>query len=140
MTMHYLLDTNVVSEPLRPKPNSHILARLKQHADELVLASVVWHELWYGCERLPASTKRSTIEKYLNEVIGRSIPILPYDDRAAQWHAKERARLAARGKTPPFVDGQIAAIAYVNDLTLVTLNVSDYSQFQDVRVENWGKS
>ncbi len=140
MTMHYLLDTNVVSEPLRPKPNSHILARLKQHADELVLASVVWHELWYGCERLPASTKRSMIEKYLNEVIGRSIPILPYDDRAAQWHAKERARLAARGKTPPFVDGQIAAIAYVNDLTLVTLNVSDYSQFQDVRVENWGKS
>jgi predicted nucleic acid-binding protein len=43
---------------------------------------------------------------------------------AAEWHAAERARLAALGKTPPFVDGQITAIAYANSLTLVTLNSS----------------
>lgn len=139
MTARYLLDTNIVSEPLRPKPNAKILARLKQHAEELAIASLVWHELWFGCERLPASGKRSAIEEYLSKVIESSMPILPYENRAAQWHAKERARLAAQGKTPPFVDGQIAAIACVNDLTLVTLNDSDYSLFQKLKVENWGK-
>jgi len=135
----YLLDTNILSEPLRPRPNAKILAQLKHRADELALASLVWHELWFGCERLPASDKRSAIEEYLNKVIAPSMVILPYDDRAAIWHAKERGRLAAQGKTPPFVDGQIAAIAYVNDLTLVTLNLSDYSAFKGVKVEDWSR-
>lgn len=139
VSVKYLLDTNILSEPLRPRPNAKILARLKQHADELALASLVWHELWFGCERLPASNKRSAIEEYLNKVVARSMAILPYDDRGAIWHAKERARLTAQGKTPPFVDGQIAAIAYVNDLTLVTLNLSDYSAFKGVKVEDWSR-
>jgi hypothetical protein len=51
------------------------------------------------------------------------VPILPYDDRAAQWHAEERARLYQ--KTPPFIDGQIAAVAVVNELTLITNNLLD---------------
>lgn len=65
------------------------------------------------------------------------MPILPYDERAAHWHAVERARLVAAGRTPPFVDGQIAAIAVVNDLVLVTANVADYEPFAGLTVENW---
>ena len=45
MSAKYLLDTNIVSEPLRPAPNAKVLARLKRHQDELAIASVVWHEL-----------------------------------------------------------------------------------------------
>ncbi len=45
MTARYLLDTNVVSEPIRPKPNPGVLARLKTHEYELALAVPVWHEL-----------------------------------------------------------------------------------------------
>ncbi|MEA3360272.1 MAG: VapC toxin family PIN domain ribonuclease, partial [Thermodesulfobacteriota bacterium] len=63
--------------------------------------------------------------------------ILPYDDRAAEWHAKERARLSAKGATPSFVDGQIAAIASVNGLVLVTRNVDDFKTFLDLKLENW---
>ena len=51
----------------------------------------------------------------------------------------ERARLAAIGKTPPFVDGQIAAIAAFNDLILVSANVSYFASFEGVRVENWSE-
>jgi tRNA(fMet)-specific endonuclease VapC len=139
VSVKYLLDTNIVSEPLRPRPNAKILAQLKRHADELALASLVWHELWFGCERLPASNKRSAIEEYLNKVVAPSMAILPYDERAAFWHAQERARLTAQGKPPPFVDGQIAAIAYVNDITLVTLNPSDYAAFKGIKLENWSR-
>ncbi len=103
----------------------------------MAIASVVWHEMLFGCFRLPRSARRSTIEEYLNEVVAPSIPILPYDARAAGWHTAERARLSAIGRTPPFADGQIAAVASVNDLTLVTANLDDYAAFQDIRVEDW---
>lgn len=43
-------------------------------------------------------------------------------------------------RSPPFVDGQIAAIAYVNDLILVTRNTEDFSNFSDLKLENWHDS
>ncbi|HEY9848374.1 MAG TPA: hypothetical protein V6D28_02860 [Leptolyngbyaceae cyanobacterium] len=49
----------------------------------------------------------------------------------------ERARLTAIGKPPAYADGQIAATAQVNNLTLVTNNVSNYADFQNLKVENW---
>ncbi len=137
MTLQYLLDTNVVSEPLRPVPNQELLDNLRAHQAEIAIASVVWHELWYGCKRLPPSSKRTTIEAYLKDVVGRAIPILAYDQRAAYWHAEERARLAAVGRLPPFADGQIAAIAVTNGLKLVTLNRNDYASFQGLSLEDW---
>ena len=137
MSVKYLLDTDVASEPLRPAANPKILARLNRYQDALAIASIVWHELWFGCYRLPRSAKRAAIERYLTEVIAPSMPILPYDERAAAWHAAERARLAAAGQMPPFADGQIIAIAQVYSLILVTLNVSDYTNFQGVKVEDW---
>jgi tRNA(fMet)-specific endonuclease VapC len=137
VTLRYLLDTNVISEPLRPSPDQAVVDHLREHQTEIAIASVVWHELWYGCYRLPASTKRSVIEAYLNNVVARAIPILPYDQQAAQWHARERARLVQIGCTPPFADGQIAAVAATNGLYLVTFNRDDYAAFRGLRLENW---
>ncbi len=133
----YLLDTNIVSEPLRPAPNPKILERLRRHQEQLATASVVWHELLFGCQRLPTSARRAAIEDYLHRVVATSIEILPYDERAASWHAAERVRLALDGRTPPFADGQIAAIAKTNDLILITLNLADYAGFHDLQIEDW---
>lgn len=137
MTLTFLLDTNIISEPLRPVPDQQILQRLQQHRTEIAIAAVVWHELWFGCYRLPASAKRTAIERYLNQIIAVTMPILPYDQQAAEWHAAERARLTRVGKTPPFADGQIIAIAKSNNLILVTANLADYTAFQGVQVEDW---
>jgi tRNA(fMet)-specific endonuclease VapC len=137
MTIKYLLDTNVISEPLRPKPDESVLGKLRRHQNEMGIASIVWHELLYGCYRLPKSKRRSAIETYLFEIVGPSIPILPYDERAAHWHALQRARLSSNGKTPPFADGQIAAIAAVDDLILITFNTPDYEHFQGIQVKDW---
>ncbi len=56
-------------------------------------------------------------------------------EEAAEWHAQERARLSLIGKTPPFVDGQIAAIAKAYGLIIVTVNVSYYEFFEEIFIE-----
>ncbi len=136
MSLKYLLDTNVLSEPIRPKPNPQIIKKLKQHQDEIATATLVWHEMLFGCKRLPVSRKRQILEQYLYEIVTK-MQILDYTKEAAEWHAQERARLSLNGKTPPFVDGQIAAIAKVNGLIIVTANVSDYQFFEEVIIEDW---
>jgi len=133
----YLLDTNIVSEPLRPRPDARVLARLQQHTDQLAIAAIVWHELLFGAERLPPSARRTAIEQYLFQVIATTIPILAYDQQAATWHAAERARLAGQGRTPSFADGQIAAVAQTNQLVLVTFNTADYADFTGLTIEDW---
>lgn len=137
--LKYLLDTNVVSEPSRPLPDAGILSQLERHESEIALAAPVWHELLFGVERLPASAKRTKIEKYLFGTVAE-LPILPYDAAAAEWHARERARLNAQGRVPPFFDGQIAAIAYVHRLTVVTANIADFEIFEGIRLESWRTS
>jgi tRNA(fMet)-specific endonuclease VapC len=62
---------------------------------------------------------------------------LSYDDVAAEWHGRERARLEESGRTPPFVDGQIAAIAHTQSLTLVTANTKDFERFADLETADW---
>ena len=139
MTIKYLLDTNVLSEAIRPKPNPNVLQNLQLNKNELSSATLVVHELLFGCYRLPLSKKRETLQSYIENVILPNMPLFDYDLKSAQWHATERARLVSMGKTPVFVDSKIAAIAYSNQLILVTNNVADYKNFQDIKIENWFK-
>lgn len=115
------------------------MRKLERYQNEIATAAIVWHELQFGCRRLPASRKRALIEAYLEGVVAQGLEILPYDTAAADWHANERARLAAAGNPAAFVDGQIAAIAKVNNLVLVTRNVFDFKSFSGLKVQNWHK-
>ena len=137
MKRRYLLDTNIISEPIRPQPNPKVLARIQEYRREIATASVVWHELLFGCQRLPESRKRRMLEIYLHDVVEQTIPILPYAKAAAEWHAQERARLSLAGVSPAFADGQIAAIANSHGLILVTANVVDFANFKGLSIENW---
>ena len=110
---------------------------LREHGHDAAIPSPVWHELRYGCARLPKSRRRNVIERYIEKVVLVSFPVLDYDRQAAEWHALEGARLASAGRTAPFVDGQIAAIACVNGLTLVTSNMSDFRNFRGLKVRSW---
>lgn len=113
------------------------MRRLGEHEGQVAIAAPVWHELRFGCARLPPSRRRNVIERYIEDVVLASFPVLNYEREAADWHARERARLSASGRKPPFVDGQIAAIASVNGLTLVTSNTSDFREFRDLKVCAW---
>jgi len=63
--------------------------------------------------------------------------ILPFDQAAADWYAKERARLQRQGKTCAYANGEIAAIAVTQKLTLVTRNTQDFENFQKLVLQNW---
>ena len=136
MGLRFLLDTNVLSEPMRAAPNPGVMARLLAAGDRAATAAPVWHEIEYGRERIPAGRRRRAIDALVDQ-LGDVLVVLPYDSAAASWHGRERARLVSAGKTPPFVDGQIAAIAAVHGLVLVTRNVRDFSSFSGIRVESW---
>ena len=139
MTLRFLLDTSVVSEPALASPNTRLIRRLEQRAGQYAIASLVWHELLYGVERLPVGKRRSILEFYVQSVISDRFPILPYDLRAAEWHARERVRLEASGKATPFIDGQIAAIACTQNLVLVTSNTRHFVAFHDLEVADWSQ-
>lgn len=129
----------MLSEPIKSDPSQKVLRALSEHDGELATCSIVWHELRFGVARLPASKKRSAIEAYLEEAVRGALPILPYDEAAAGWHAIERARLGKRGRPPSAADGQIASIARVHELVVVTANVKDFRRFEGLEVENWFK-
>jgi tRNA(fMet)-specific endonuclease VapC len=137
VSLLYLLDTNVASESARPSPRERVVQRVNRYEGQIAIASVVWHELRYGLELLPRSHRRDRLERYLNDEVLAKMSILDYDPAAAEWHARERVRLTVRGQTPTFADGQIAAIAAVHNLTLVTFNVDDFNRFEGLRVESW---
>ncbi len=136
MSLKYLLDTNIISDLMRPAPNPIVFERVNLYRSEIATASTVIHELLYGCLRLPESRKRQAFLDYINESV-LNLPVFDYDSKAAQWHAEERARLSKIGKTLAFADGQIASITSVNDLILVTNNVADFQYFDNLQIDNW---
>ena len=128
----------MLSEPIKSLPNRRVLDAIERHDGELATCAIVWHELRYGAARLVASKKREVIEAYLDAIRG-VLPILPYDQEAAAWHARERARLGRRGRPPTAADGQIAAIARVSELVLVTANTRDFRRFEGLSLEDWSR-
>ncbi len=135
--VRFLLDTNIVSEPLVAQPQATVLERIREHSELLAISVVTWQELLYGMLLLPVGKRRDRIEDYLFCRVRPSIPLIDIDERAAQWQAEERARLRQAGSPPSYPDSQIAATAAVNNLVLVTRNTEDFMQFQGLRIENW---
>lgn len=98
---------------------------------------MTWHEALYGMARLPEGKRRNTIGDFLHDVVIATMPVIPNDQAAADWHARERARLGTKGRSVPYADGQIAGIAAVGSFTLVTANVRDFEPFEGMRVADW---
>ncbi len=133
----YLLDTNILSEPARQKPSAKVMQCFAEHDGQYVTAAIVWHELQYGCALLPHSKRKNQLQAYLSTLQDSGLIILPYEQTAAEWFACQRAVLKGQGKTAAYADGEIAAIAAVNNLTLVTRKTDDFSVYNDLLLDNW---
>ncbi len=124
-----ILDTNVVSEPLKSAPDTAVLDWLnRQEPATLYLTAVSLAELLAGVEALPAGKRRNQLRQALVEQMlplfaGR---VLPFDDRAAEAFAKVNATAQAAGHLIGFADGAIAAIAVAHGFAIATRNVRDF--------------
>lgn len=136
----YLLDANVLSELTRPRADASVLSRFRRYRGQVCTAAPVFHELRFGVAAMADGARKASLMSFVEGLVSSGLEVLPYDLRAALWHADERARLQRIGRPRPFVDGQIAAIAAVNGLTLVTRNVSDFDLFQELKVRDWARS
>jgi tRNA(fMet)-specific endonuclease VapC len=135
--MNYLLDSNVLSEVVKKQPNQNVLTQLATKVGQYCTSVTVWHELQYGVERLDESSRKQSLKAYLESLERGGLPVLPYEKSAGKWLARERARLAKRGVLTQYADGEIAAVAAINQLVLVTRNVVDFEHFDGLLLENW---
>ncbi len=136
--MNFLLDTNVVSEWTKQRPNAGVVAWLAEADEDRVFISVVTlAELRHGIERLPAGARRGRLDAWLSEDLPFRFEarVLPVDTGTANAWGKVMARGQAAGRPVSTMDAFIAATAEQHDLTLVTRNVSDFEAL-NVRLLN----
>jgi predicted nucleic acid-binding protein len=126
----FLLDTNVVSELVGPKPDDKVLRWVEQTDESILFLSVLTlGEIRNGVERLRPGRRRGRLESWLQVDLPRRFQdrILPVTAAIADRWGAVSAIAAAKGKPVPVVDGLLAATALHHNLTLVTRNTSDVS-------------
>jgi predicted nucleic acid-binding protein len=127
--MNFLLDTNVISEPMKQRPNEGVLVWLAGVNEDRVFLSVVTiTELRYGIERLAAGRRRGRLDGWLRKELTARFEgrILPVDFEVADACGRLVARRESLGRPMEPRDAFIAAIAEVHGLALVTRNASDF--------------
>jgi hypothetical protein len=133
-----LLDTNVVSEPMRPKPDRNVLAWLDaQVAETLYLSTVSLGELLLGIESLPTGKRRKALASALGDQVVALFGerIVPFDLAAAQTYAKIVTRARRHGHAIAVADAQIAAIAASRHFSVATRDEAPF-QAADIPVIN----
>ena len=131
----FILDTNVVSELMRPTPDPVIESWFTKHAtSSLFLTAVSEAELRFGLAVMPIGNRQDGLASALKRVLetGFANRILPFDSSAARAYAEIAAARHRAGRPIPVADCQIAAIARSRDMAVATRNVRD---FEDVGIE-----
>jgi predicted nucleic acid-binding protein len=140
--VNFLLDTNVISEWTKPRPNEGVIRWLADADEDRVLLSVVTlAELRYGVERLPVGARRRRLDGWLNgEILTRfEARILPVDAAIAHAWGAIVARRDAAGRPIGNIDAFIAATAKHHELALVTRDVTDFEGLGLRLIDPWGR-
>jgi len=138
--VNFLLDTNVVSEWTKPRPNTGVVAWLAEADEDRVFISVVTlAEVRHGIERMPVGARRDRLDVWLTEQMPSRFEarVLSVDAEIANGWGRIMARGQAVGRPVSTMDAFIAATAEQHDLTLVTRNVSDFDALGIRLINPW---
>lgn len=136
----WLLDTNVLSELLRERPEPAVLAWFaSQPAEQLGVSTVVQAEMLSGAALLPAGRRRSQLSAALRAMFAEDFAgrLLPFDSRSAEAYAGLVAQRRAAGRPITQFDAQIAAVALAQGAGLVTRNTADFEGLGLVLLNPW---
>ena len=133
----YLLDTNVLSELMRLKPNPHLEARFESEEAELFTSAVCIEEIRYGAMIGPPGNK--LWERFSTKVLPH-VTVLALDEFLAVAAGDLRAEWKQRGTPAGYGDGLIASTAKARNLVLVTRNVRHFDHVNGLKVENWSEA
>ncbi len=122
--MIYLLDTNVVSELVRPRPDPKVRAWLAS-LDEVALSVISIEELVFGIERAPAA-RRQRLAAWFDDLVDNLVKVEEVTPVIARAAGELRARRTRAGRPVTQADMLIAATALVRGWTLATRNVTDF--------------
>lgn len=131
--MKYLLDTNACIRYLNGRSPAILRKLPTVPAQEIVVCSVVRGELAYGAAK--SQTPEASAAKQQRFL--KPYATLPFDDEAAKAFGRIRAALESIGKPIGPYDMQIAAIAQVHNLIVVTHNVNEFGRIAGLRIEDW---
>lgn len=138
--MSFLLDTNVVSEWTKPRPNAGLVGWLAQvDEDEVFLSVVTFAELRHGIERLAAGARRRRLDEWLRNDLPVRFEerIIGVDGAIADEWGRLVARRETLGRPIHAMDALIAATAQIHALTLVTRNADDFQAAVKTVVNPW---
>lgn len=136
----FVLDTNVVSELMRPKPEPSVEEWVGQRpATRLFFTAVGEAELRYGVAIMPKGTRREALASEVDAMLRDDLQgrVLPFDSRAARVYAETAARRRALGRPASHSDCQIAAIARCRNAAVATRNVRDFEGMGVEVVNPW---
>ena len=124
-----LLDTNIISEFMRPTPQTQVMQWLHQQTlTDLFISSVAITEVMYGLNRLPEGKRKQNLllqfQQLLNQAFTQRILNFGYDEAIVA--ARLRRLRAEQGNELHFADAQIAAIAHVRSFSVATRNIKDF--------------
>jgi toxin FitB len=134
-----LLDTNVVSEAMKPEPDRRVRDWLDaQAAETLFLSSITIAELMFGIGALPKGKRKNNLTAALDGVLGLfEARILPFDTRAARRYADLAVKARAAGKGFPTPDGYIAAIAAAHEFAVASRDTSAFKTAGLTVIDPW---
>lgn len=135
-----VLDTNVLSELLRPAPDGRVLAWLDRFpVERLFTTSVTEAEMRFGAKRLPPSRRRSALQQGVDRLFERLLAgrVLPFDSRAAHAYAEIASARRAAGRIVPALDMQIAAIARARNAALASRNARHFDFGELEVIDPW---
>ncbi|MBP5451073.1 MAG: type II toxin-antitoxin system VapC family toxin [Treponema sp.] len=139
MKKMYLLDTNIVSEFVKERPDEQVLAFYAARRNLCAIASITWQELTRGVNRMPEGKRRMTIQNFMRQ-LEDNMDVIPYDKFSARICGEIQASTEKDGKTLSCYDSQIAATAVSNGMVLVTRNTADFEPVKEksfLRMEDW---
>lgn len=131
-----ILDTNVISEPLRPQPNPKVIKWLdEQDPSQLFVTAITQAEMEYGLWDLPEGKRRARLHNAITELYDVDFRdrVLTFDSKAALMYGGHIAVARHAGKAVSDMDGMIAAIAISNDRCPVATR--DVSPFETMGIE-----